>query len=107
LTNNKLAKTVNSMFRANFTRVQELVLSSNKIKKLDAGVFAQMKSSSRLTITNNSLNELFVDAFQGLGGLYELRVTLVSFECLKAGLFKHLPKLKILDLKEDGIFLLA
>jgi Leucine-rich repeat (LRR) protein len=98
LTNNVLANSINAGFKTGFTCLKELTLSENKIEKLDANVFSQMRSLTKLTITKNSINELSSEAFQGLSSLEELSVSLRSFECLKPGIFKDLSKLQTLQL---------
>ncbi len=80
---NRLANGVDSIFKANFTCLQELTLSQNDIETLEEGAFSKMGNLSQLLITTNPINELSVEAFRGLHCLEELRFSLKSFDVLK------------------------
>jgi Leucine-rich repeat (LRR) protein len=105
LANNNLQNSVNSMFRTDFARLTELTLYLNRINKLEAGVFAQMRGLKKLTISNNPICELSAEAFRGLHSLEELTMSLKWIFCLKPGMFKDLSVLKKLELLHvDGNF---
>jgi Leucine-rich repeat (LRR) protein len=106
LTNNNLQNSFNSMFRKDFKCFQELSLILNKIDKLEAGVFSQMRTLKKLELTNNSVNDLSADAFRGLHNLVELSLALKNCSCLKKSIFRECSALKYLELLQlDGIIL--
>nr|CCP37739.1 soluble toll-like receptor 5 [Sparus aurata] len=85
-----------------------LDLSKNRIFSLQQGVFSQLKEVATIDISQNSLNQIHRDAFEGLQG--HLKMLNLSHNLLgeiRSYTFASLTNLKVLDLSHNHIGVLG
>ncbi|NWS67673.1 TRIL protein, partial [Crotophaga sulcirostris] len=80
-----------------------LLLASNSLQQLTAGLFQHLPSLAKLALSDNRLAHLAPDAFAGLGSLRELRLEGNLLSHLPAALLEPLSNLEALDLSRNAL----
>ncbi|CAG2225915.1 unnamed protein product [Mytilus edulis] len=83
--------------------IQELILSQNLIDILKNNSFINYTNMERLILSKNKIYEIHEDAFAGLNSLKVLKVNdnLINITILPEGVFKHLSNLVALDISRN------
>jgi len=87
-----------------YPSLQNLDLSSNKLKILPGKTFIAQRNLESLNLSDNELEELLDDAFTGLKRLKRLILKTNKISFLKTKALKILRRLEILDLSDNLIF---
>ncbi|XP_013393031.1 toll-like receptor 3 [Lingula anatina] len=85
--------------------VTEIDLSYNRITRIRSGNFAHLRNLSRLNLSDNRIGSLELGAFVDVPNLRVLNVRSnylrMDYESFPRGVFKNLPQLQWLDLKNN------
>ncbi|KAK7873040.1 hypothetical protein R5R35_000334 [Gryllus longicercus] len=86
---------------AGCARLEELLLSGNRLRTLSADAFAAMGSLAHLSLAQNPLRALQPGVFRALASLRTLNLRAADLEALPDGAFAGLGALRMLDLEDN------